>query len=842
MSVSSADPAHRADPAAGQLDGRERRGREARPAALSCRGRRSTGRDLTRLDLARWLVSRDNPLTARTVMNRLWKQFFGAGLSKQLDDLGAQGEPPSNPALLDWLACEFMDSGWDMKHMVRTIVTSKTYRQTSVATPELLAADPLNRELARQSAYRVDAELVRDNALAVSGLLVPKIGGPSVKPYQPDGYWENLNFPPREYVADQGDAQYRRGLYTWWQRSFLHPSLLAFDAPSREECCAERNRSNIPQQALVLLNDPTYVEAARAFAARVLRECSGRPEDRLNRAWQLALQRDPRPAEAETVRKLLDKHLTDYRANPAAARALISTGVAPRPTGLTPPSSRPGPTSPACCSTSTKRSRGHETMNTHLDPTAHSVHRRAFLGQAAQGVGAVALASLLDPSLLRAAAQPPGACLARPAAAAKGEAGDLADDGGGPVAARDVRPQAEAGRDGRQADARGFTRGQQLAQLQGQKLVCLGPQFPFRTFGKNGTEISELFPHIGSVIDEICLIRSMTTEAINHDPAHMFMNTGSQIAGRPSMGAWVTYGLGSEAENLPGFVVLVSTGKGRSPQPIAARQWSSGFLPGRYPGRADARARGGRALPGEPRRASRASSRGPMSPRSTRSNAQHDAAGARPRDRHADRPVRDGVPDAGQRPRADGHPRREPEDARAVRLPAGRRLVRLELPARPPAGRARRAVHPALPPRLGPPQPAPRGAAPARPRGRPGVHGLDHRSEAPGHARRDADRVGRRVRPHADVAVEQGPVGRDHHNKAMSIWLAGAGIKPGLVYGATDELGYAAVENVCTVHDLHATMLHQLGIDHDAFSVKFQGLDARLTGVEGAKVIKGILA
>ena len=293
-----------------------------------------TGRDLTRLDLARWLVSRDNPLTARTVMNRLWKQFFGAGLSKQLDDLGAQGEPPSNPALLDWLACEFMDSGWDMKHMVRTIVTSKTYRQTSVATPELLAADPLNRELARQSAYRVDAELVRDNALAISGLLVAKIGGPSVKPYQPDGYWENLNFPPRQYVADQGDAQYRRGLYTWWQRSFLHPSLLAFDAPSREECCAERNRSNIPQQALVLLNDPTYVEAARAFAARVLRECSGRPEDRLNRAWQLALQRDPRPAEAETVRKLLDKHLTDYRANPAAARALISTGVAPPPEGL----------------------------------------------------------------------------------------------------------------------------------------------------------------------------------------------------------------------------------------------------------------------------------------------------------------------------------------------------------------------------------------------------------------------------------------------------------------------------------------------------------------------------
>ncbi len=290
--------------------------------------------NLTRLDLARWLVARDNPLTARTYMNRLWKQFFGAGLSRQLDDLGAQGEPPANPALLDWLACEFMDSGWDVKHMVKTIVTSDTYKQSSVATPELLTADPLNRELARQSAHRLDAELVRDNALAVSGLLVSRIGGPSVKPYQPDGYWENLNFPPRQYVADPGESQHRRGLYTWWQRSFPHPSMLAFDAPTREECCAERSRSNIPQQALVLLNDPTYVEAARSLAARVLRDCRDRSEERLRRAWQLVLQRDPRPAEAETVRELLARHLSDYRGDQEAARALVKTGMAPVPDDL----------------------------------------------------------------------------------------------------------------------------------------------------------------------------------------------------------------------------------------------------------------------------------------------------------------------------------------------------------------------------------------------------------------------------------------------------------------------------------------------------------------------------
>jgi hypothetical protein len=289
------------------------------------------GREPNRLDLARWLIARDNPLTARVVMNRLWKQFFGTGLSKVLDDLGAQGEPPANPELLDWLACEFIDSGWNMKHMVRTIVTSATYRQTSVASPALAASDPLNRELARQSAFRVDAECVRDAALSVSGLLVRRIGGPSVKPYQPEGYWENLNFPVRTYPADTGEKQYRRGLYTWWQRSFLHPSMLAFDAPSREECCAERNRSNIPQQALVLLNDPSYVEAARSLAARILTECDGSAEERVAWAWRQVLQRLPRVEELETVMPLVREHLAHYKASPAAADELLKTGLAPAP-------------------------------------------------------------------------------------------------------------------------------------------------------------------------------------------------------------------------------------------------------------------------------------------------------------------------------------------------------------------------------------------------------------------------------------------------------------------------------------------------------------------------------
>jgi mono/diheme cytochrome c family protein len=290
---------------------------------------------LTRLDLAKWIVARDNPLTARVFVNRLWKQFFGLGLSRVLDDLGSQGEPPVHPELLDWLAVEFQDSGWDVKHVIRTIVQSQTYRQSSKATPEALARDPENRDLARQSRWRLDAEQVRDSALAIGGLLNMTLGGPSVHPYQPDGYWENLNFPTRSWPTDNGPKQYRRGLYTWWQRTFPHPSMLAFDAPSREECTAERNRSNIPQQALVLLNDPTYVEAARTFAARVIQE-AGDPNKRIARAFQLALQREPTPVEMELLTQLQAETRKKYDADRKAAESLLKVGQSPIPAGMDP--------------------------------------------------------------------------------------------------------------------------------------------------------------------------------------------------------------------------------------------------------------------------------------------------------------------------------------------------------------------------------------------------------------------------------------------------------------------------------------------------------------------------
>jgi len=291
------------------------------------------GGRLTRLDLARWLVSRDNPLTARTVMNRLWKQFFGTGISAVVDDLGAQGEWPVHPELLDWLAVEFMDSGWDLKHMVKLIVMSSTYRQSSNPRPEIKEIDPANRLLASQSPRRLEAELVRDNALFIAGLLNPDIGGPSAHPYQPAGYYANLQFPDRDYYTEPDDRQYRRGVYTHWQRTFLHPMLANFDAPSREECVASRNVSNTPQQALTLLNDPSFVEASRAFAEKVLASKRNSDDARLDFACEEALARPIKPKELKSLEEFLALQREHYRSNPDEAKKLMRVGLAPEPKG-----------------------------------------------------------------------------------------------------------------------------------------------------------------------------------------------------------------------------------------------------------------------------------------------------------------------------------------------------------------------------------------------------------------------------------------------------------------------------------------------------------------------------
>ncbi|MBX3436729.1 MAG: PSD1 domain-containing protein [Planctomycetaceae bacterium] len=289
-----------------------------------------------RLDLAEWITSPENPLTARVMVNRFWKMLFGTGLSKVLDDVGAQGEPPVHPELLDTLAVEFTDGGWDVKSLMKLLVMSATYRQSSLPRPGLREIDPFNRLLARQSRFRLDAELVRDNALAVSGLLVNKVGGRSVKPYQPDGLYRHLNFPPRTYTADTNENQYRRGVYTHWQRQFLHPAMKSFDAPAREECTAERPRSNTPLAALVMLNDPSYVEAARVFAARALNEPGLSEGERIDWIMNHAVARPASEREVEVLCGLLESQRDRFLHHPEAAMQLLTTGLTAAPSDLDP--------------------------------------------------------------------------------------------------------------------------------------------------------------------------------------------------------------------------------------------------------------------------------------------------------------------------------------------------------------------------------------------------------------------------------------------------------------------------------------------------------------------------
>lgn len=293
----------------------------------------------TRLDLANWLTdSKDGTggLTARVLANRLFYLYFGTGISRSLGDFGGQGHPPSNPELLDRLAVEFYESGWDIKHLVRLLVTSRSYRQSSLTPSSLRERDPYNQLIARQSRYRLPAEMIRDNALAISGLLVGQVGGPSIKPYQPAGYYRHLNFPLRKYPQHTDSRIYRRSMYIHWQRQFLHPMLKAFDAPSREECTAERPRSNTPIAALNLLNDPAFVEAARVFAQRILIEAEPDNKSRLNHAFSLALNRPPSPEEATTLGELFAYAEADFKKNPAAAKALTNIGLSKPKTDIDP--------------------------------------------------------------------------------------------------------------------------------------------------------------------------------------------------------------------------------------------------------------------------------------------------------------------------------------------------------------------------------------------------------------------------------------------------------------------------------------------------------------------------
>lgn len=304
-------------------------GPRVEPGAPEAVARWPAGRKADRLGLARWLVDPANPLTARVAVNRDWQMLFGTGLVKTVDDFGAQGEPPSHPELLDWLAAEFIRSGWDVKAMLRLMVTSSTYRQSSRATPEAHRRDPEDRLLARAPRLRLPAEMIRDQALRLGGLLAERTGGRSVRPYQPPGLWTELgatDLSDSNYVQDHGPDLYRRGLYVFWKRTVPPPSMVAFDAPGRETCVVREVRTDTPLQALNVLNDVAYVEAARGFAERIIREAGTSPESRVDTAFRAATGRRPRPEERAILLDGLADHLARFRRDPRAAAALIAVG------------------------------------------------------------------------------------------------------------------------------------------------------------------------------------------------------------------------------------------------------------------------------------------------------------------------------------------------------------------------------------------------------------------------------------------------------------------------------------------------------------------------------------
>jgi mono/diheme cytochrome c family protein len=320
------------------------KGERVQPGVPAVMNALDTNQPLNRLAFARWLVDTNNPLTARVMVNRFWEQLFGIGLVETSEDFGTQGEPPSHPKLLDWLSCEFMapsvppasrwrndgerqqDAGgtlaWDMKHILRLIVTSATYRQSSRVTPEMFQRDPYNRLLARGPRRRLEAEMVRDQALTVSGLLSRKLGGAPVMPPQPDGVWQMV-YSGDKWETSKGDDKYRRGIYTFWRRTSPYPSMVSFDAPSREFCVVRRPRSNTPLQALTLLNDPVYVECAQALARRMLREGGATAEQRAAYGLRLCVARDAKPTEAKKLAALAGKEIARYQEDAASATKFV---------------------------------------------------------------------------------------------------------------------------------------------------------------------------------------------------------------------------------------------------------------------------------------------------------------------------------------------------------------------------------------------------------------------------------------------------------------------------------------------------------------------------------------
>ena len=473
-------------------------------------------------------------------------------------------------------------------------------------------------------------------------------------------------------------------------------------------------------------------------------------------------------------------------------------------------------------------------MNLPSHPGRLNLHRRAFLGRGASGLGLIALNSLLNPRLLANRAQgvvqpfhfPP-----------KAKRVIYLYQAGGPSHLETFDNKPKLSEMHGKAMPESMTQGQQIAQLQGKPLICYGPQFSFRKWGSSGQEMSELFPHMGGIADDVCIVRSMWTEQINHDPAHTLMNTGSIIAGRPSMGSWLLYGLGAETEDLPGFVVLVSTGRGGQNQPIAARQWSAGMLPSRFQG-VKLNSIGDPVL----------YIRNPQGLPSDLQKESVDAINALNRIGHKTLQDPEILTRISQYEMAFRMQSSVPGLMDMSKEPAS---VLESYGAKPGDGSF--ASNCLLARRL-----AERGVRFIQLYHRDWDHHAGIKQNMPLKAQEVDRATAALIRDLKErgmlndtlviwggefgrTPMSQGGDGRDHHIKGFSFMVAGGGFKPGITYGGTDDLGYAAVENPVSVHDFHATMLYLLGIDHKRLTVKFQGLDVRLTGISG-EVVKGILA
>ena len=499
---------------------------------------------------------------------------------------------PTHPELLDWLGREFIQRGWSMKAMHRLIVTSATYRQISKARPDLAEKDPRNLLLARQERLRLDAEILRDAALSASGLLAPEIGGPSVHPPQAAGVY-SFTQNTKKWPTDTGPNRFRRALYTMFYRAAPYPLFTTFDAPNFQSVCTRRARSDTPLQALTVANDATFVEMAQGLAARLLREDSAEdPGARLRRAFMLCLSREPSQKELAILRDYCARQEAGFRndlANPprrsfhpswrnpafhqrlAAATVCAMRAIFNTDNFITREMTKP-----------TMKTMTPQQIGETERRITHDMTRRHFFGRSAMGLGALALNQFLSEDGFGAVKIDPAAPMfpRPPQLPSRVKNVIYLFMAGGPSQLELFDDKPKLREFTGKAPPASFMKGKRFAFLKGNETL-LGSVRKFERVGQCGMTLSELLPHHKTIADEVCWLQGMNTDVFNHGPAKLFMNTGVQAPGRPSMGSWVTYGLGSESRNLPGFVVLQSGPRG--PRGGSAL-WSSGFLPTSFQG------------------------------------------------------------------------------------------------------------------------------------------------------------------------------------------------------------------------------------------------------------------